>query len=133
MTDSPAHGWARYARALIRGDSYASAARRAGFDKSAFSRWQQGKRPDPVCAVKLARAYGGDVLEALVAAGLITAEEAGQPQMRPARMLREAERLADGIRAAAGAQESATAALRSLLEIPEVRGALVATGEEAGA
>jgi transcriptional regulator with XRE-family HTH domain len=49
---------------------------RAGFDKSAVTRWKQGGNPDPLFAVKFARAFGRPVVEALAAGGLITPEEA---------------------------------------------------------
>lgn len=70
--------WWTYVAQLIEGDTYKEAATKAGFDKSAFTRWKRGARADPDFAVKLARAYGVDVLEALVAAEFITEEEAGQ-------------------------------------------------------
>lgn len=61
---------------LIGDDTFSTAATRAGFDKSAFTRWKRGAAADPAFAVKLARAYGANVLEALVQAELITSEEA---------------------------------------------------------
>ena len=69
--------WWDYVQDVIGDDSYTDAANRAGFDKSAFSRWRKGAKADPAFAVALARGYGANVLEALVAAGLITSREAG--------------------------------------------------------
>ena len=68
--------WWKYAQELIGEDSRIAAARKAGFDKSAFTRWEGGANADPAFVVKLARAYEGNVLHALVASGLITEEEA---------------------------------------------------------
>ena len=63
--------WWDYVQDVIGDDSYTDAANRAGFDKSAFSRWRKGAKADPAFAVALARGYGANVLEALVAAGLM--------------------------------------------------------------
>ena len=88
MTDTP---WWSYIEKLIGTDTAQEAARRAGFDKSAFTRWKKGARADPDFVVKLARAYHGNVLEALVAAGFITEDEASLREVNPSRrdMLRE--------------------------------------------
>ncbi|AEI11857.1 hypothetical protein Celgi_1338 [Cellulomonas gilvus ATCC 13127] len=69
--------WWTYVQELIGDDSPAEAAARAGFDKSAFTRWKKGANADPAFVVRLVRAYGGSVLEGLVAAGTITNREAG--------------------------------------------------------
>ncbi len=68
--------WWKYVERVIGHDPFSTAASKAGFDKSAFTRWKRGAAADPAFAVKLARAYGSSVLEALVEAELITAEEA---------------------------------------------------------
>jgi len=61
----------------IAGDAKATEiADRAGFDKSALTRWKQGLSPDPLFVVRFARAYGRPVAEALVEAGVITSAEA---------------------------------------------------------
>lgn len=70
--------WWEYVEWLIRPDAASTAAQKAGFDKSAFSRWKNGAPPDPSLVVMLARAYEANPLEALVQAGLITDREAGQ-------------------------------------------------------
>lgn len=70
--------WWRYVKSLIGNDTFKAAASRAGFNQSAFSRWSRGAAADPAFAVKLARAYGVDVLEALVEAEFITEAEAGR-------------------------------------------------------
>ena len=68
--------WWNYVQSLIGDDSFKEAADRAGFDKSAFTRWKKGAKADPAFAVALARGYHTNVVEALVAAGLITDGEA---------------------------------------------------------
>lgn len=52
------------------------AAKKAGFNQSAFTRWKSGAKADPEFVVKFARAFNLNVLEALVEAELITEEEA---------------------------------------------------------
>ena len=74
--------WWNYVQSLIGDDSFKEAADRAGFDKSAFTRWKKGAKADPAFAVALARGYGVNVIEALVAAGLITSGEAGMTTVR---------------------------------------------------
>ena len=68
--------WWEYVTKVIGKDTYSAAANRAGFDKSAFTRWKNGARADPDFVVKFARNYNRNVLEALVAAGFLTDEEA---------------------------------------------------------
>lgn len=75
--------WWRYIQRLTDGDTAQEAARRAGFDKSAFTRWKKGARADPDFVVKIARAYGANVLEALVEAEFITEEEAALHEVQP--------------------------------------------------
>ncbi|MBE7338093.1 MULTISPECIES: helix-turn-helix transcriptional regulator [Corynebacterium] len=74
--------WWKYVTQLIGNDSFKDAAEKARFDKSAFSRWKKGAKADPEFAVKLARAYGANVLEALVESGLISEDEAKLRQVR---------------------------------------------------
>lgn len=68
--------WWDYITGIIGDSTYSQAATKAGFDKSAFTRWKKGARADPDFVVKIARAYNANVLEALVAAGFITEAEA---------------------------------------------------------
>lgn len=68
--------WWGYVLDVIGSDSFTDAANKAGFDKSAFTRWKKGANADPAFAVALARGYGKNVIEALVASGLITDAEA---------------------------------------------------------
>lgn len=82
--------WWNYVEVLIGEDTYSEAASKAGFDKSAFTRWKQGARADPDFVVKIARAYKTSVLEALVAADFITSDEAGFQDGLASTQLREA-------------------------------------------
>lgn len=52
------------------------AAKQAGFNQSAFTRWKNGAKADPDFVVKFARAFHLNVLEALVEAEFITEKEA---------------------------------------------------------
>ena len=70
--------WWQYLSDLMGSDTPTAAARKAGISASNFTRWKQGARADPDFVVKIARAYNGNVLEALVAADFITPEEAGK-------------------------------------------------------
>ncbi len=68
--------WWKYVVAVSNGVPGAEVARTAEFDPSAISRWRRGDKPDVASALKFARAYGRNVLEALVEAGVITESEA---------------------------------------------------------
>lgn len=57
-------------------DNNTEAAKKSGISSSNFTRWKKGARADPDFVVKVARAYGVNVLEALVEAEFITEEEA---------------------------------------------------------
>lgn len=52
------------------------AAKKAGFNQSAFTRWKNGAKADPDFVVKFARAFSLNVLEALAEAEFITEDEA---------------------------------------------------------
>lgn len=49
-----------------------------GITPSSVGRWEKGSSADPLQAAAFARAYGRPVLEAFVAAGFLTASEAGE-------------------------------------------------------
>ncbi|WP_425279156.1 helix-turn-helix domain-containing protein [Corynebacterium bovis] len=67
--------------AQIRGDiSDRQLARRLGVTPTTVSRWKKGMPPDAGIAAHAARVCGGSVLAGLVAAGIITADEAGLRQ-----------------------------------------------------
>lgn len=69
--------WDTYVRRRA-GDStpQTAIAKKVGVSQKTVSRWQHGDLPSPAQAAAVAIAYGGNVLEAFVAAGLITAEQA---------------------------------------------------------
>ena len=68
--------WWTYVLQVIGDDTQQEAARRCGFDKSNFTRWKNGANAEAAFAVKLARAYGVNVIQALVACGVLTEHEA---------------------------------------------------------
>lgn len=72
--------WADYVKAVSGDDSGRTVAALIGQSESAISRWKNGTVvPEPRQAVAFARAYKRNPLEALVAAGYLSTEEAGQP------------------------------------------------------
>lgn len=68
--------WWRYIEPKLNGMTLRDAAKKAGFNQSAFTRWKAGAKADPEFVVKFARAFNVNVLEALVEAEFITEEEA---------------------------------------------------------
>lgn len=68
--------WWAYLQTLMAGENQQDAAKRVGISKSNFTRWKAGSKADPEFVVKIARAYGTNVLQALVAAEFLTEEEA---------------------------------------------------------
>ena len=76
--------WPEYVRRLSRGDNQVTIEARTSIDQGTVSRWLNGKTtPSPAQAAKFAQSYDGNVLEAFVAAGFLTAEEAGVPPVAP--------------------------------------------------
>lgn len=72
--------WAGYVARVTRGENQVTVAARTGINQSTVGRWLRGSRPGDCTQVAgFARTYGGNVLEAFVAAGYITADEAGVP------------------------------------------------------
>ena len=69
--------WWNYIKPIIGDMTMRDAAKKAGFNQSAFTRWKGGAKADPEFVVKFARAFHLNVLEALVEAEFITEEEAG--------------------------------------------------------
>jgi len=68
--------WWQYIEPIIGGMTMRDAAKQAGFNQSAFTRWKNGAKADPDFVVKFARAFHLNVLEALVEAEFITENEA---------------------------------------------------------
>jgi transcriptional regulator with XRE-family HTH domain len=76
--------WPEYVRRVSRGDNQVAIEARTSIDQGTVSRWLRGKTtPSPAQAAKFAQGYDGNVLEAFVAAGFLTAEEAGIPPAAP--------------------------------------------------
>lgn len=74
--------WWEYVTRTAAGEEQAAIAKRAGVGQSMVSRWQTSTpRPENVAA--FARAYDRPVLEAFVAAGFLTSEEAGERPSAP--------------------------------------------------
>jgi hypothetical protein len=72
--------WSTYVRALTRDEPQDTVGRKAGVNGSTVHRWRHGSRPGrPAEVAALAVAYGGNVLEAFVAAGYLTPEQARVP------------------------------------------------------
>lgn len=66
------------------GRSYIEIARAAQASPSTITRWSQGQGVDPLAAARFARAFGRPVLEAFIAAGYLTGDEAGvRPDVQP--------------------------------------------------
>jgi len=76
--------WWIYVEAVTDGSSGVDIARKAEFDPSAISRWKRGDKAEVAFAVKFARAYGRNVLEALVEAEVITESEAKLHEVKAA-------------------------------------------------
>jgi hypothetical protein len=79
------NSWPAYVRALTGDEPQDSVGKKVGLNGSTINRWRNGSRPgNPAEVAALAVAYGGNVLEAFVAAGYLTAEQAGvPPKARP--------------------------------------------------
>lgn len=75
LADMP---WWTYVERTARGDTQAKIAEKSGVTSPSVGRWAKGSLPDPSTAAKFAREYGRPVLEAFVAAGFLTPEEARQ-------------------------------------------------------
>lgn len=74
--------WWQYIEPVISGMTMRDAAKKAGFNQSAFTRWKNGAKADPEFVVKFARAFHLNVLEALVEAEFITDKEANLKQVK---------------------------------------------------
>lgn len=61
----------------------ADLARAAGISHTRLTRWREGQAPSVDAARAVATAFGVPLLTVLVAAGLLTAEEAGQQSVSP--------------------------------------------------
>jgi transcriptional regulator with XRE-family HTH domain len=75
MNNTGPSRWWRYVTEVAGGDSQAKLARRTGLSPATVSRWQ-GADPRPHNVAVFAAAYGRPVLEAFVAAGFLTEQQA---------------------------------------------------------
>lgn len=75
--------WWTYLKALMGNQTQQEAAKTIGISKSNITRWKAGANADPEFVVKVARAYGANVLEALVEAEFLTEEEASLTEVNP--------------------------------------------------
>lgn len=76
--------WPKYVAKISSNAQQKDIARAAGVDGSTVSRWKSGLAPKPENVAAFARSYRRPVLEAFVAAGYLTPEEANeQPTARP--------------------------------------------------
>jgi len=80
--DSP---WWRYVTETAGStESIVGLAQKVGMQAGEISNWRLGRRsPTARLAIQFARAYDGDVIRALTAAGFITPEEADRKTPRP--------------------------------------------------
>lgn len=76
--------WSKYVTGVAPNAPQKEVAAAAKVDGSTVSRWKSGLAPKPENVAAFARAYNRPVLEAFVAAGFLTREEAGEkPSGRP--------------------------------------------------
>ena len=75
--------WWSYVQRVAGGDTNATIAKKVGVSPPSVSRWQGKNSADPATAAAFARAYDRPVLEAFVAAGFLTPEEAGERPSAP--------------------------------------------------
>lgn len=73
--------WAEFCRTLMGDATQTEAAERTGIPQATISRFLSGRRlPTASHAITFARAYDVNPVEAMVAAGLITDDEANMPR-----------------------------------------------------
>jgi hypothetical protein len=91
--------WWDFVQKAAGADDQATIARKVGVQQSMISRWRTSV-PRPENAAAFARAYGRPVLEAFIAAGFLTSEEAGeQPSAPPSLASMDDDDLLDEVRA----------------------------------
>lgn len=73
---SPMSTWYDYVQRIAGSASQTQIERETGIRQSNLSRWKNGGTPAPEHAARIANSYGRPVLEAFVAAGFLTAEQA---------------------------------------------------------
>lgn len=75
--------WWEYVQRHAEGAANAHIAAAVGITPSSVGRWSKGSIPDPAQVTAFARAYNRPVLEAFIAAGFLTPEEAGEKPSAP--------------------------------------------------
>ncbi|MBO2461124.1 helix-turn-helix transcriptional regulator [Spirillospora sp. NPDC000708] len=75
MTDRT---WWEYVVRTAGTDNQSEIARKIGRDQSSLNKWPQGAKPRVESVRAFADGYGRPILEAMVAAGILTEEEARQ-------------------------------------------------------
>ena len=91
--------WWTFVQQTARGDTQARIGGRIGVTGPSVGRWSKGALPDPSTAARFAREYGRPVLEAFLAAGYLTPEEAdAQPSQQRPITTYSGDELADEIR-----------------------------------
>lgn len=75
--------WWSYVKSVARDDTNATIAKKVGVSAPSVSRWQGKNSADPATAAAFARAYDRPVLEAFIAAGFLTSNEAGEQPTAP--------------------------------------------------
>ena len=73
-----AMSWWAYVQQVAEGAPNARVATAIGITPSSVGRWAKGSNPDPQQAAAFARAYSRPVLEAFIAAGFLSPDEAGE-------------------------------------------------------
>lgn len=76
--------WYTWLDRISHNDNPTTIARRIKTPASTVTRWRDGSTPSPTQAAAVARAYGRPVLEAFVAAGFLTEQEARVRPTKPA-------------------------------------------------
>lgn len=76
--------WYTWLDRISHDDNPTTIARRIKTPPSTVTRWRDGSTPSPTQAAAVARAYGRPVLEAFVAAGFLTEQEARVRPTKPA-------------------------------------------------
>lgn len=74
--------WADYVASVVGGRTQMQVERETGIAQTTISRWRSSegatKKPQPAQVARFAQVYGRNVIEAFVAAGLLTKEDAGR-------------------------------------------------------
>lgn len=78
MQDAPRHDWPAFVRSVTRNATQPAISRKTGIDQGTISRWLNDERsttPSARGAVTFARAYGLNVIDTLIVAGIISEDD----------------------------------------------------------